>query len=249
MRTQWWWVVLILPFIWIRPAAGVVALRATSATVAEVGEAADLCVVLDSGGAQVAGTQNDLVWDGACATLASAADCRANPAIAKALHGNLGLVGDFSYRALVLSLSDVDPIPDGELYCCTFGVETAPGSCCSVGVVNTGVSDPSGRELPSSGNTAQLCVANGGVMTTPTPTPNGDPPTSGSSGCQITPPSAGSFGAGVFVLVLLAALRRRARRGDQPRGTPLPLRHAATGAAGGNRPCPATARGRAPRER
>jgi hypothetical protein len=55
---------LIVPFIATEPAVGVVALRATAATVATTGETADLCVLLDAGGEQVAGTQNDLVWDG-----------------------------------------------------------------------------------------------------------------------------------------------------------------------------------------
>lgn len=216
VHTQGWLVILMLSAIWTRSAAGVVALQATSATVAHVGETADLCVVLDSGGAQVAGTQNDLVWDGVCATLASAADCRANPAIGKTLHGDLDSAGDFTYRALVLSLSDVDPIPDGQLYCCTFSVEATPGSCCSVAVVNTGVSDPRGSAVSSTGSTAQLCVANGGVTIprspTPTPTPQIDPSTSDSSGCQIAPPSAQRLGAGLFVLVILVALRRRTPR-------------------------------------
>lgn len=216
VHTQWWLVVLMLSAIWTRPAAGVVALQATSATVAHVGEAADLCVVLDSDGEQVAGTQNDLVWDGTCATLASGADCHIDPATGKSLFGDVERGSEFTYRALVLSLSDVDPIPDGQLYCCTFSVEATPGSCCSVAVVNTAVSDSRGSAVSSTGSTAQLCVANGGVTMapspTPTPAPQIDPPSSDSSGCQIAPPSAQRLGAGLFVLVFLVALRRRTPR-------------------------------------
>jgi len=37
--------------------------------------------------------------------------------------------GDFCLRAIVLSLTDVNPIPDGDLYCCRFSVHAAPGAC------------------------------------------------------------------------------------------------------------------------
>lgn len=228
MRIPWWLVGLIVPFISTERAVGVVALRATSATVARAGETADLCVVLDAGGAQVAGTQNDLVWDGSCATLARASDCRVNPATGKSLYDTLFPGGDFGYRVLVLSLLDTEPIPDGELYCCAFSVEARPGACCSVGVVNTGISDPKGTELPSSGNTAQLCVAAGGGAASPTPTATPtihvDPAPSDSSGCQISGAPSSGLGEGTFLVAMLVPLLLLRRCGARSAPAPWPSR-------------------------
>ena len=232
MRLHWWLVGLLVPFISTERAVGVVSLQATSATVAATGETADLCVVLNSDGAQVAGTQNDLAWDDSCATLASRNDCRVNPATGKSLSDSVASAGGF-YRALVLSLSDVEPIPDGPLYCCTFGVRAAPGSCCAVSVLNTGASDPAGRVLVSVGNTARLCVADsrGNAPPTPTPTVNGDPPPSDGGGCQISPRSPSGHGSGpLAVAFLLALLARRRRRPNKllhdldPDSEPIPRR-------------------------
>ena len=215
MRIPWWLVGLIVPFIATEPAVGVVALRATAATVATTGETADLCVLLDAGGEQVAGTQNDLVWDGSCATLARGSDCRVNPATGKSLFGTVVGVDDFRYRGLVLSLLDTKPLSDGQLYCCAFSVEARPGTCCPVEVVNVGASDPRGKALPSIGDTAQLCVAAGGGNASPTPTAtpmfHADLASSASGGgCQILSPSSGHLGAGSCVgAALLALLLRR----------------------------------------
>lgn len=214
MRSHWWLVGITLSVFSTERAVGVVSLQATSAEVMTAGEAADLCVVLNSGGAQVAGTQNNLVWDGSCAMLSSPADCRVNQATKKLLVGTLG-PADNSYKALVLSLSDVAPIPDGQLYCCTFTVGAAPGSCCSVSVVKTEASDPTGHLLPSRGNTAQLCVVGGtNALPAPTPTVHDDPPPSDSDGCQISSRPIRGLGSGsLAVAVVLALLRRRIRLG------------------------------------
>jgi MYXO-CTERM domain-containing protein len=224
---QWRVIGFILLSIWANRADGVVSLQATSATVAMAGETADLCLVLDSGGVQVAGTMNDLVWDGSCATLASAAECRANPATGKLLFGDMERFSEFAYRGLLLSLSDVEPIPDGPLYCCAFSVEAAPGRCCAIRVVNSAASDPSGRAVPSVGHTGQLCVAAGGATHPPTPTPTPSAPrltpaadgaevrNSDTGGCQISSaPQAGASArpVGLVVLLGLFRFRRRAHR-------------------------------------
>ena len=217
VRFHWWMIGLIVPFVATERAVGVVSLQATSATVATAGETADLCVVLNSGGAEVAGTQNDLVWDDSCATLKSFTDCSANPATGKSLHGSL--LGGF-FRALVLSLSDTNPIPDGQLYCCTFTAEATPGNCCSVSVVNTGASDPSGQVVLSVGNTAELCVEDSGgtVAPTPTPTVHTALPSSDNDGCQISPESTHglrSATAILLALLLLAWMRRQMQKGRE----------------------------------
>ena len=174
------------------------------------GQTADVCIVLDSGGASVAGTQNDLHWDGTCATLASPADCRINPAIDKSLAASL-LRSDFTYRGIVLSLSDLDPIPDGVLYCCPFIVDAAPGNCCPIEVLNALGAEPGGTSLPADTDSAQLCAAASDGGPTPTPTVHGDAfGSSDSNGCQIDPVGSPAYAAGLLGAALLLA-RRRAR--------------------------------------
>jgi hypothetical protein len=191
-------------------AGAIVELRAESVTVDAPGDTADLCVSLDSGGQEVAGTQNDLVWDGTCATLPGGSSCQANPATGKQLQGGFPPQFDFTFRALVLSLADVDPIPDGPLYCCSFTVEADPGTCCPVSLVRVGASDPRGTSLPTSGNSVQLCVAAGDGTPVPTRTPI---PGSSSEddGCQLSAPrDSGVLPTALMIgAVVLTVLRRR----------------------------------------
>jgi hypothetical protein len=125
--------------------------------------------------------------------------------------------GDFCLRAILLSLTDVDPIPDGELYCCRFTVEAAPGGCCPVSVVNTAASDPLGKAISASGNVAHLCVSSSGQIATPTPTvlPIG---TADDDGCEVSPVKARgsiapSFVAAGLLLALRSLISKRPRRG------------------------------------
>jgi hypothetical protein len=113
-----------------------------------------------------------------------------------------------------LSLTDVEPIPDGQLYCCTFTVDAAPGQCCDIAVVNSGTSDPQGHALDTSGIGGQLCVAGGGPGT-PAATPTPTPPTGGSSsdddGCQVAP-AANGFRTPLLLAILLCVMRCVVRR-------------------------------------
>ena len=80
---------------------------------------------------------------------------------------------DFGYRGLVLSLTDITPIPDGTLYCCPFRVEAMPHSCCAVSIEGVALSDQFGNELGvAAGPPAQLCVGpfDGTPFATSTPT-------------------------------------------------------------------------------
>jgi uncharacterized protein (TIGR03382 family) len=169
-------------------AGAAIVFRATSAVVDQPGDDADVCVTLESGGAQIAGTQNDLDWDGSCAMLSDPSACGINPSNGKQLFGSLGHQPDFAYRAFVLSLSDVSPIPDGELYCCTFQIEAPTDACCAISVKNAGASDPSGLELGGIVSTdALVCVgrslptASPTVTSTVTPTPRLTPAGPGDS--------------------------------------------------------------------
>lgn len=217
------WMGVVLSIIATDVSVGAVSLQVTSASVSTPGETADVCVVLTTGGAPVAGTQNDLTWDGSCSTLSSAGDCRVNPAIGKELTGALPGAVDFTYRAVILSFTDVTTIPEGPLYCCSITVEARPGTCCPVAITNALASDPTGSSaLAVSGSVGQLCVGDPPLTPTPTPTATPRPVLSDSSGCQISPrPSiAAPLCAVGAVLALLARRRsgrRRCRQPDQAR--------------------------------
>jgi hypothetical protein len=131
-----------------------VALRAERVTLASADDTAQVCVSLDSGGDPVAGTQNDLVWHGECLTLFPG--CAVNPATNKRLST---AIRSNSVRALLLSLTDVNPIPDGVLYCCNFRPERlAPGECCPVRVSGAASSDPFGNALTTAEFDGAVCL-------------------------------------------------------------------------------------------
>jgi hypothetical protein len=169
------------------------------------GGAIRVCVGLDSTGQKIAGTQNDLVWDGSCAAL-KANSCAAVPDAKKPLHGNTPPNLPNTYRALVFALDNVDPIRDGALYCCDFGLTATP-ECCAVRFDRLGVSDPVGNALPVTGQPPQLCLNTGAaapgeaVPAAPATTPPAGEP--GTPWLWI-----GLIGAAVVVAVLLAARRR-----------------------------------------
>jgi hypothetical protein len=119
-----------------------------------------LCVGLDSAGAKVAGTQNDLVWDASCANL-KANTCAAVPDSKKPLHGNTPANLQSTYRALVFALDNVEPIRDGKLYCCEFELKGGGDACCAVKFDRLGASDPVGNALGTTGNPEKLCLATG----------------------------------------------------------------------------------------
>jgi MYXO-CTERM domain-containing protein len=129
------------------------------------GGAAQVCVSLVTGGEEVAGTQNDLVWDGTCMSL-NENGCSAAGTHGKQVNTRLQNSADFRMRVLVLSLSDVDPIDDGVLYCCRVQGEAPSGSCCSISVVNTGASDSKGKAVAgvggNTGPSAPRAAAGGG---------------------------------------------------------------------------------------
>ena len=209
-------------------------LRVSSATVDQPGHSADICVSLDSAGHEIAGTQNDLVWDGACATLEREGSCRIAPDVDKQLAGRIQGGSGFRYRAVVLSFEDVDPINDGPLYCCAFRVTAASGTCCTVAIEGAGLSDPLGNAIHVAvGPPAQVCVAAGDgtpyVTLTPTPTPSPVPPrtcatpadcaghpqgdglasaSSDGAGCQTVSPR-GASGWWLITAALLWFIRRR----------------------------------------
>lgn len=154
--------VALLAALSAAPARAAVTLQASSTTVSSPGQTGTICVGLITGGEEVAGTQNDLVWDGACASLPDTSSCYAAGSHGKSLQGKLLENRDFTYRALILSLSDVDPMDSGILYCCNFVAEAAPGQCCNIAMTGMGASDSSGNAVAALGSSGKLCVAGDG---------------------------------------------------------------------------------------
>jgi MYXO-CTERM domain-containing protein len=153
---------LVAVILFSGASAEAVSLGVSSATVSQPGGAAQVCVSLVTGGQEVAGTQNDLVWDGTCMSL-NDNGCSAAGSHGKQVNTRIQNSADFRMRVLVLSLSDVDPIDDGVLYCCNVQGEAPAGSCCSISVVNTGASDSKGNAVGGvGGNTGRVCTQGGG---------------------------------------------------------------------------------------
>src|SRR6185369_8408882 len=175
------------------------ALSVTSATVSQPGDSAQVCVVLSGGNNQIAGTQNELVWDGTCATLSSPNNCTVAGGHGKQLAADFPRNGgDFTVRAIILSFNDVDPLPDGPLYCCQITIEASPGQCCPITVqAALGSSSDGQKATHLGGNQGQLCTRSdqsgraGGMMGGPST----NQPLSASnapidSGGNVPPPAA-----------------------------------------------------------
>jgi hypothetical protein len=141
-------------------AGGTVALQAISTTVANPGDTKPVCIMIASNGNKVAGIQNNLSWDGTCATMTDPPNCYPIGSHGKQVKPDLAHQADFTVKVLVLALDNVDPIPDGPLYCCDFEGEADPGQCCPITVVGAAASDPSGGKLAAMGNAATICTAN-----------------------------------------------------------------------------------------
>jgi hypothetical protein len=177
----------------VRRAAAAVVVGASSATVQNSGDTAQICVFLQTGGEKVAGVQNDLTWDGNCAILANNSDCQVAGTHGKQLSGTLNPQGqDFSYRALILSFSDTNEMPDGPLYCCNFIGEADPGQCCNITSMATAASNSQGGTIPAMGNTAKLCTAASSDNQVARPPMGGGGPLSTSNEA---PPAAGGSGS------------------------------------------------------
>jgi len=147
-------------------AADAAYLRYGDATVA-AGAAGQIAVLLRTEGDEIAGVQNEIALPPALHLIAAA--CYANPAIAK--DGTTFAMlwhttGGERLRAVVLSLKDVEPIPDNSvLYTCDLevAVDAQPGTY-RVRALNLLASDSSGRALPLRGVDAVVTV---GAVTLP----------------------------------------------------------------------------------
>lgn len=96
---------------------------------AALGQSGRLCVSMIGGASEVAGLQANLGWDDTCMTPTDARRlCRADPATGKNVQ--TALQGRGSLKAILISFSDVNPIPDGNLFCCDFTAVGQEGTRC-----------------------------------------------------------------------------------------------------------------------
>lgn len=138
-----------------QPDASEVSLRVRSTSVSVQERAGTVCVDLVGGAGFVAGTQNDLTWDPGCVEISE--PCGANPRHGKDVR--IGLRPGPRLKAILFSLSNTDPIDDGELYCCPFRIASIPsGACCAVRIQNTLGSDSQGHAIVTEGVDGQICL-------------------------------------------------------------------------------------------
>ncbi len=135
------------------------------------GQDVTLVATLQSAGTHVAGTQNDLTVDTANASLGAGGkpSCRVNAAIGKngsafSLRPN-GCQGAActTVRALVLSMDNTDPIPDGAtLYTCTVHISpsAAPGQY-PIGIGGVILSTPAGQKVPNAAGRDGAVIVSG----------------------------------------------------------------------------------------
>lgn len=148
------------------------------------GDRTSIAVSLRTGGLRIAATQNDLLSD-PNVSVAPNADarpaCTVNPDIDKGSTAFAFIpagcrpgVDCKGVRALVFALDNTDPIPDGVLYTCQFGIGPGAiaGTTYQLSASDLVASDPSGAALPVRGVSGEIVVLGTGESTpTPTPTP------------------------------------------------------------------------------
>ena len=129
-------------------------------------------VTLGTGGLEVAGAQNDIVFDPSTPIAAAEngnPQCWVNPDIDKSATAfrfqpagceDMGIGLCTGIRVLVLSLSNLDPIPDGSvMYGCEVAIAMdAPADIFPLVNDNVGSTDPEGIALPTLGEDGVVTV-------------------------------------------------------------------------------------------
>jgi hypothetical protein len=140
-----------------------VSLDVTNAEIA-AGGSGTIDIVLDTGGEEVAGTENELAWDN---TALDVFECEVNEAIDKSLQDTYrpsGCEGTAfacnEFKGIVINFGDLSPIADGSvLYTCKVSVSAsaAPGEyevACNL----PGSSDPSGGSWDTTCSSSTITV-------------------------------------------------------------------------------------------
>lgn len=122
------------------------------------GQTGKICVSMTGGAGQIAGLQANMRWDDNCMTPNDAKRlCKANAATGKSVQS--ALQGRGMLKAILISFSDVNPIPDGELFCCEF-LMVGEGRCAAVQLDNIIGSTATGQRINgiTAGNTGTFGV-------------------------------------------------------------------------------------------
>ncbi len=134
------------------------------------GQTVSFSATLRTGGATVAGAQNDIQFDPVNTPLASKSagkpQCAVNPAIGKGATAFAFRPNKCSgsactgVRALVLSMTDIRPIADGSvLYTCTVRIpRTARPGTYPLAISGVALSTPDGQEVRASGVAGSVTV-------------------------------------------------------------------------------------------
>jgi len=94
-----------------------------------LGDNGSICVSMTGGAGQIAGLQANMRWDDSCMTPTDIKRlCKANAATGKSVQS--ASPGRGVLKAILISFSDVNPIPDGELFCCQFLAVGNEGTRC-----------------------------------------------------------------------------------------------------------------------
>jgi hypothetical protein len=139
------------------------------------GTGTSVCIQMLNSDGQVAGVQMDFAWDPDCLSAnvrsSGGPQCRSNPATGKTVQS--AMRGGSSLRAIMLSVADVNPIPDGELFCCEFTVDSfASAAQCPIRLGNVIGANSTGQRVPVSPREGVVYVVGGGQ-------PDAAPPAAG----------------------------------------------------------------------
>jgi hypothetical protein len=126
------------------------------------GSTVPVCVSLANNMGQIAGVQTDLSWDPNCVSPVVSGGfpvCRPNPSTGK--DATPTMINGTSFTVLVFSITDLNPVPNGQIFCCDFLlVQSPPTPCCTIGVGNVRGSTARGGAITNiEGVDGQVCAS------------------------------------------------------------------------------------------
>jgi hypothetical protein len=196
--------------------AAAVALVLYAGSLTPAAAAGNLCISMADSNGQVAGIQADLKWDSACMSADQGtgrdARCSADPATGKQVRSSVR--PGPTLKTILFSMTDTNPIGDGNLFCCSFTrSSSAGGPCCGLTMGNILGSDSVGKAIPATDFTlvatmdGQTCAApEAGSAAQQPPLVSG-----GGGSCELAPPQQSRAYLLLFPAVALLLRRRRAR--------------------------------------
>jgi hypothetical protein len=148
--------------------AAAVALVLGAGRITPAAAAGNLCISMADSNGQVAGIQVDLKWDSACMSAEQGAgglaQCTADPATGKQVRASVR--PGPTLKTILFSMTDTNPIGDGNLFCCSFTRSGSAGNaCCGLTMGNILGSDSVGKAIPANDFTlvatmdGQACAA------------------------------------------------------------------------------------------